>query len=125
MRPNTPVLGAFSADILCRQDYLYLKYYARAYGCDDKGFEASLSNKLTLRIHCSLLIAKSSTYGSIQASTQTILNIINEVSTHKSFCAKWGITEAELAATPESPSTTAYGAYLLDIGLQGLSPPPA
>ncbi|KAI0738032.1 hypothetical protein C8Q80DRAFT_1222684 [Daedaleopsis nitida] len=81
-----------------KQDYLYLKYYARAYG---------------------LLVAKSSTYSSIQSATQTIVNIINEVATHKSFCAKWGITEAELAATVESPSTTAYGAYLLDIGLQG------
>ncbi|KAI1791572.1 Phosphomethylpyrimidine kinase-domain-containing protein [Ganoderma leucocontextum] len=81
-----------------KQDYLYLKYYARAYG---------------------LLVAKSSTYGSIQSATQTIINIINEVTTHKSFCTHWGISEAELNATPESPSTTAYGAYLLDIGLQG------
>ncbi|KAM5542813.1 hypothetical protein V8D89_003774 [Ganoderma adspersum] len=81
-----------------KQDYLYLKYYARAYG---------------------LLVAKSSTYGSIQSATQTIINIINEVTTHKSFCTQWGISEAELNATPESPSTTAYGAYLLDVGLQG------
>ncbi|EJF56289.1 hypothetical protein DICSQDRAFT_71741 [Dichomitus squalens LYAD-421 SS1] len=81
-----------------KQDYLYLKYYARAYG---------------------LLIAKSATYTSIQSATQTIMNIITEVTTHKSFCALWGISEAELSATPESPSTTAYGAYLLDIGLQG------
>ncbi|KAI0355144.1 hypothetical protein OH77DRAFT_1425197 [Trametes cingulata] len=81
-----------------KQDYLYLKYYARAYG---------------------LLVAKSSTYSSIQSATQTIINVINEVATHKTFCAKWGITEADLAATPESPSTTAYGAYLLDTGLQG------
>ncbi|CDO71907.1 hypothetical protein BN946_scf184940.g54 [Trametes cinnabarina] len=81
-----------------KQDYLYLKYYARAYG---------------------LLVAKSSTYSSIQSATQTIVNVINEVSTHKAFCAQWGISEADLAATPESPSTTAYGAYLIDIGLQG------
>ncbi|KAI0695108.1 Phosphomethylpyrimidine kinase-domain-containing protein [Cerioporus squamosus] len=81
-----------------KQDYLYLKYYARAYG---------------------LLVAKSSTYASIQTATQTIVNVINEVATHKAFCAQWGISEEELTATPESPSTTAYGAYLLDIGLQG------
>ncbi|KAI8989697.1 Phosphomethylpyrimidine kinase-domain-containing protein [Trametes punicea] len=81
-----------------KQDYLYLKYYARAYG---------------------LLVAKSSTYSSIQSATQTIINVINEVSTHKTFCAQWGISEVDLAATPESPSTTAYGAYLIDIGLQG------
>ncbi|EIW60970.1 uncharacterized protein TRAVEDRAFT_146719 [Trametes versicolor FP-101664 SS1] len=81
-----------------KQDYLYLKYYARAYG---------------------LLVAKSSTYSSIESATQTIVNVINEVATHKAFCAQWGISEADLAATPESPSTTAYGAYLLDTGLQG------
>ncbi|KAI0333121.1 hypothetical protein GY45DRAFT_1320061 [Cubamyces sp. BRFM 1775] len=81
-----------------KQDYLYLKYYARAYG---------------------LLVAKSSTYSSIQSATQTIINVINEVSTHKAFCAQWGISEADLISTPESPSTTAYGAYLIDMGLQG------
>ncbi|KAI0648441.1 Phosphomethylpyrimidine kinase-domain-containing protein [Trametes meyenii] len=81
-----------------KQDYLYLRYYARAYG---------------------LLVAKSATYGAIESATQTIINVINEVATHKAFCAQWGITEADLAATPESPSTTAYGAFLLDTGLQG------
>ena len=74
---------------------------------------------LTTRAGRSLLVAKSSTYSSIQSATQTIINIITEVTTHKSFCAQWGVSEAELAATPESPSTTAYGAYLLDVGLQG------
>ena len=67
----------------------------------------------------SLLVAKSSSYGPIEAATQTIINVINEVTAHKAFCAKWGITEEELAATQESPATMAYGAYLLDIGLQG------
>ncbi|KAH9857478.1 Phosphomethylpyrimidine kinase-domain-containing protein [Lenzites betulinus] len=81
-----------------KQDYLYLRYYARAYG---------------------LLVAKSSTYNAIESATQTIINVINEVATHKTFCAQWGISEADLAATPESPSTTAYGAFLLDTGLQG------
>jgi hydroxymethylpyrimidine/phosphomethylpyrimidine kinase / thiaminase len=47
------------------------------------------------------------------------MNVVNEVATHKSFCAAWGISEQELLATPESPATTAYGAYLLDVGLQG------
>ena len=70
----------------------------------------------------SLLVAKSSTYSSIQSATQTIINIINEVTTHKSFCTQWGISEAELNTTPESPSTTAYGAYILDVGLQGPLP---
>ncbi|KAI0933434.1 hypothetical protein AcV5_005581 [Taiwanofungus camphoratus] len=81
-----------------KQDYLYLKYYARAYG---------------------LLAAKSSTFTSIHSATSTIINVINEVSMHQSYCTQWGISEEELKATPESPATTAYGAYLLDTGLQG------
>lgn len=81
-----------------KQDYLYLRYYARAYA---------------------LLAAKSSTFPAIKSATDTILNVISEVTTHKSFCAQWGISEEELLATPESPATTAYGAYLLDVGLQG------
>ncbi|KAI8974247.1 hypothetical protein BD414DRAFT_557108 [Trametes punicea] len=81
-----------------RRDYLYLKYYARAYG---------------------LLVAESLTYSSSQSSTQTTNNIINEVSTHKTFCAQWEISEVDLAATPGSPSTTAYGAYLVNIELRG------
>ncbi|GBE82820.1 Putative hydroxymethylpyrimidine/ phosphomethylpyrimidine kinase [Sparassis crispa] len=81
-----------------KQDYLYLKYYARAYG---------------------LLVAKSSSFSQIDDATRTITNVINEVSTHRFFCAQWGISEAELSATPESPATTAYGAYILDVGLQG------
>ena len=67
----------------------------------------------------SLLVAKSSTYASIQSATQTIINVINEVASHKAYCAQWGITEADLLATPESPATTAYGAYILDCGLSG------
>ncbi|KAI0085952.1 Phosphomethylpyrimidine kinase-domain-containing protein [Irpex rosettiformis] len=81
-----------------KQDYLYLRYYARAYG---------------------LLVAKSTSFAAIKSATDTIINIVNEVATHKSFCAKWGISEEELLATPESPSTTAYGAYIIDCGIQG------
>jgi len=50
---------------------------------------------------------------------RTITNILNEINTHKAFCASFGITEAELENASESTATTAYGAYLIDIGLQG------
>ena len=66
-----------------------------------------------------LLAAKSSTFTGIANANKTISNVISEVSMHRSFCAQWGISEAELEATPESPATTAYGAYLLSVGLQG------
>ncbi|KAF8959768.1 Phosphomethylpyrimidine kinase-domain-containing protein [Flammula alnicola] len=81
-----------------KQDYHYLKYYARAY---------------------SLLAAKSTSFGLIESSTQTILNVLYEIGNHKAFCAKFGITEEDLESTPESAATSAYGAYIMDIGLQG------
>lgn len=80
------------------QDYHYLKYYGRAYG---------------------LLAAKSSTFSEIESATQTLLNILREINTHKSFCQSFGITQRQLESTPESLATIAYGAFLIDIGLQG------
>ncbi|KDQ59785.1 hypothetical protein JAAARDRAFT_33355 [Jaapia argillacea MUCL 33604] len=81
-----------------KQDYHYLKYYARAYG---------------------LLGAKSISFPAIQSAAQTMLHVVREVGMHASFCANWNITEEELRSTPESAACTAYGAYIMDIGLQG------
>uniref|UniRef100_A0A8H7Y4U1 Uncharacterized protein n=1 Tax=Psilocybe cubensis TaxID=181762 RepID=A0A8H7Y4U1_PSICU len=81
-----------------KQDYLYLKYYARAYG---------------------LLAAKSTSFGWIRSATETILNVLHEIGNHKTYCSTFGITEAELESTPESAATTSYGAYIMDVGLQG------
>ncbi|KAF8172078.1 Ribokinase-like protein [Pholiota molesta] len=81
-----------------KQDYLYLKYYARAYA---------------------LLAAKTTSFGQIESATKTILNVLHEVGNHKAFCAKFDISEAELDTTPEATATTAYGAYIMDTGLQG------
>ncbi|KAI6017437.1 Phosphomethylpyrimidine kinase-domain-containing protein [Pisolithus marmoratus] len=81
-----------------KQDYHYLKYYARAHA---------------------LLAAKSDSFAPILAATHIVLHIAKESSMHTSYCAQWGITKEELESTPESPTTTAYGAFLLDTGLQG------
>ncbi|KIK96679.1 hypothetical protein PAXRUDRAFT_825700 [Paxillus rubicundulus Ve08.2h10] len=81
-----------------KQDYHYLKYYARGYA---------------------LLASKSHGFASILAATKIILHISSESTMHTSFCAQWGITAEELETTPESPATTAYGAFLIDTGLQG------
>jgi hydroxymethylpyrimidine/phosphomethylpyrimidine kinase len=67
-----------------------------------------------------LLAAKSSSFTSIEKATQTIINIVREVATHKTFCASFGITDGELEKSPETSATTAYGAYLIDVGLTGL-----
>ncbi|KAJ3518466.1 hypothetical protein NMY22_g13664 [Coprinellus aureogranulatus] len=81
-----------------KQDYHYLKYYARAYG---------------------LLAAKSTTFPAIHSATEIIMNVINEISTHKAFCQTFGVTPEELESTTEGTATTAYGAYILNVGLQG------
>ncbi|KAF8557087.1 heme oxygenase-like protein, partial [Imleria badia] len=85
-----------------KQDYIYLKYYARAYA---------------------LLASKSNDYSSICAAVKAILGIVEEANLkntmHTSFFAQWGTSLQDLERTPESPATTAYGASLIDMGLQG------
>lgn len=86
-----------------------------------RGWSRIISNFL-LSAHqrlSSLLAAKSTSFPLIESSTTTILSILQEIGNHKAFCAKFGITEDELENTPESAATTAYGAYVLDTGLQG------
>ncbi len=97
-----------------RQDYLYLKYYARAYRC----VVFSSHFVLLFQILFSLLAAKSTSFPVIATSTQTILGILQEVENHRSFCAKFvGVSEEDLDITPEASATTAYGAYLIDMGV--------
>ena len=68
----------------------------------------------------SLLIAKTKSFAGIKPAVDTILNVLNEVSMHRAYCSnELGISSDELESTPESPATTAYGAYLLDAGLSG------
>lgn len=66
-----------------------------------------------------LLAAKLLSYPIIESTAQIVLQISRESKMHKEFCAQWGISEEELENTPESPATMAYGAYLIDAGLQG------
>ena len=70
-------------------------------------------------ISSSLLAAKSSAYAEFSAAAEIILSIVKEHSMHISYCAQWGVDVAELESTPESPACTAYGAYLMDVGMQG------
>ncbi|QRV86782.1 thiamine biosynthesis protein [Ceratobasidium sp. AG-Ba] len=81
-----------------KQDYIYLKHYARAHG---------------------LLAAKASTYASSGAAATIILHIVRESQMHVDYCNQWGVTLAELEKTPELPGTAAYARYIMDVGLQG------
>ncbi|PAV23419.1 thiamin biosynthesis [Pyrrhoderma noxium] len=82
-----------------KQDYQYLKYYARAYG---------------------MLIAKSRSFSTIAPSVDTLKNVLEESTKHREHCRlSFGISEEELETTPESAATAAYGASLLDAALHG------
>ncbi|KZS98826.1 hypothetical protein SISNIDRAFT_447652 [Sistotremastrum niveocremeum HHB9708] len=81
-----------------KQDYIYLRYYARAYG---------------------LLGAKAQSFTTISSAAGIMNNIAEESKMHKAFCESWGITEKELTVGEESSATSAYGGYLLNIGLMG------
>ncbi|EEB90488.1 hypothetical protein MPER_11297 [Moniliophthora perniciosa FA553] len=78
----------------------------------------SLIQRYSLR-KIRVLVAKLTTYSQIASATQTILNILNEIGTHKTFCAQFGITEEELETTEEALATAAYGGYLINVGLEG------
>lgn len=66
-----------------------------------------------------LLASKFIDFASISNAAKVMLDISTESTMHVSFCAQFGVTLEELETTPESPATTAYGAYLLNIGIQG------
>jgi hydroxymethylpyrimidine/phosphomethylpyrimidine kinase len=66
----------------------------------------------------SLLVAKSSTYADFAAAAEIVLSIVREREMHVAFSAQWGVDLTELESTPESSACTAYGAYIMDIGMQ-------
>jgi hydroxymethylpyrimidine/phosphomethylpyrimidine kinase / thiaminase len=66
-----------------------------------------------------LLASKSCAYSDLGAAAETILAIVKEHKMHILFSATWGIDLAELESTQESPACTAYGSYIMDVGLQG------
>jgi hydroxymethylpyrimidine/phosphomethylpyrimidine kinase / thiaminase len=53
------------------------------------------------------------------AAAEMVLAVAKESKMHVVFSAQWGVDLAELECTPESPACIAYGAYIMNIGLQG------
>lgn len=52
-----------------------------------------------------------------------MLHVVRESTMHRSYCEKWGVTPEQLDSTVESAACTAYGAYIMDMGLQGTPVP--
>jgi thiaminase/transcriptional activator TenA len=81
------------------QDYLYLIHYARGYALS--GY-------------------KSERLDEIRAASRALTAILDvELPLHIAFCQGWGLTESEMAATPEDLRMLAYTRFFLERGLSG------
>ncbi|RWR10296.1 thiaminase II [Sinirhodobacter populi] len=80
------------------QDYLFLKHFARAYG---------------------LAVYKSQTVSDIRAANAALQGILQEVPLHVTYCARWGLSEAQMQYEPEANATITYTRYVNDIGNSG------
>ncbi len=82
-----------------RQDYLFLKHFARAFA---------------------LAVFKSDTLELMRQAENALSGILNsEMDLHVTYCADWGISRDDLEATEEDPAVTAYTSYVLERGLAG------
>jgi thiaminase/transcriptional activator TenA len=81
------------------QDYIFLKHFARAYA---------------------LAVFKSEAIEDMRQSAATLDALLNaEMSLHVRLCDGWGLSEAEMLATPEHPANMAYTRFVLERGLSG------
>ncbi|MBI4184676.1 MAG: thiaminase II [Proteobacteria bacterium] len=81
------------------QDYLFLIHFARAYA---------------------LAAFKAEGIEDMRAASRTLAALLDtEMGLHVTYCARWGMTEAEMAALPEARATMAYTRYVLERGLAG------
>lgn len=80
------------------QDYLFLIQFARANA---------------------LAAYKGRTLAEIRDGADALSLILNETDLHRRLTQRWGISEADLDATPEKMATVAYTRFVLDAGHAG------
>jgi len=81
------------------QDYLFLIHFARAYA---------------------LAAYKSRDLEDIRQAAEGLRTIADtEMRLHIEYCAEWGLSEEDMAATPEARETMAYTRYVLEAGHAG------
>jgi thiaminase/transcriptional activator TenA len=94
---GTLPLAAFR--LYLEQDYLFLIQFARAHA---------------------LAVYKARDLTAMRAQARVISGILDtEMSVHVRFSAKWGVSEAEMAAAAEARETVAYTRFVLDEGMRG------
>ena len=81
------------------QDYLYLIQYARAYA---------------------LAVYKDPDVVGMRTTARLLADLLDtELGLHIAYCREWGLSEADLAAQPESLEMLAYTRFMLDCGQRG------
>jgi thiaminase/transcriptional activator TenA len=81
------------------QDYLFLIQFARAYA---------------------LATYKSRNLADMRAAKAGLSAILDvEIDLHVRLCARWGLSPAQIEATPEHQATVAYTRFVLDAGMSG------
>ncbi len=81
------------------QDYIFLIHFARAYA---------------------LAAFKSDGLEDMRQAAATLDALTNtEMGLHVTYCAGWGLSEAEMAALPEAEANLAYTRFVLDAGAAG------
>jgi len=82
-----------------KQDFLFLKQYARAWA---------------------LAIYKSDTLEQMRENLPAVQGLLDhEIGLHIAYCAEWGLSESDLQSVPEETATVAYTRYVLDCGQTG------
>jgi thiaminase/transcriptional activator TenA len=82
-----------------KQDFLFLKQYARAYA---------------------LAIYKARTLAEMRMALPSVQALLDsEIAHHLTYCAEWAISEPEMEAEPEAFGTVAYTRFVLDTGMSG------
>ena len=81
------------------QDYQFLKQYTRAYA---------------------LAVYKGETLADMREAAGAVDALLNtEMKLHVDYCSRWGLSEADMLATPEDPANLNYTRYVLDTGMAG------
>ncbi|MCG9577035.1 thiaminase II [Vibrio tubiashii] len=82
-----------------KQDFLFLKQYARAYA---------------------LAVYKARTLEDMRRALPSVHALLDsEIGHHVTYCGQWGLTESDLENEPEDFGTVAYTRYVLDAGMTG------
>ncbi|PIA14167.1 hypothetical protein COEREDRAFT_82983 [Coemansia reversa NRRL 1564] len=81
-----------------KQDYMYLKHYARANA---------------------LAAFKSNSLGEVSAMIEAMQTCVRESELHVKMCAQWGVTREEIEHAEESWNSVAYTRYIIDRGMSG------